>query len=421
MKLIKKQQELIYSLCVMALAFALVSDLFLKGLPEKIFYIVSYVAIIFTLHHAWTHRAEKIDNKPLIWLMLSLVLFALSRIIWGFYFKDTFYKDIHWNYVNGGKRLLLTAFMVFYFYKSRSALNKITLNLSLIILLAGLFYTLWLAIDAHFPNGRRIKLTADAATTAAYIIILVCITSLYLAFQRFKSTSLSIVVFFVIFSINITLVIFTGTRAAVIVTPLLYISFFFFYYRNIHKFIIYGCLALFLAAAVGTPYAIWDRMKNIQDDISKYQVKNDTSVGARFSIWKSGWDSVNFGIIGQSSDARTEKARDYIVKYERHNPEAWKNVAYHVHNDLLEVLSLQGVFGIFALLLFFICGVIFSLSRTMLRTNGVVFIIAPVFLLGLVDSVLIQSNSVLLICISLALMVTALKEKPGHSQSTTVS
>ncbi|WP_158780506.1 O-antigen ligase [Pantoea sp. BAV 3049] len=412
MNLLKSQHKAFYNTCFFALAIALTSDLFIKGLPEKIFYIVSYVSIIFTVTHVWNNRSQLVDNRPLLWFMISLFLMAAARMIWGICFKHTTYQDIHDNYVTGGKRFLLAAFIIFYFYKARNSLNKTVLTAAIVVILAGLAYTLLLALQAHSLADPRIKLTADAATTASYLTVFVSLTCLYLSFQRFKSTPFSILLFFVILAINITLVILTETRSSVIVAPLMYVLFFFMNYRKINKAILYSCLAIFIAVIIGTPYAIWDRMKDIKSDIDNYHVNNDTSIGARFSIWKSGWHSVNFGIVGQNSDARTEKARSYIVKYEKDNPEAWKNVAYHLHNDMLEVLSIHGILGIIALVAFYLAGIVFSLSKAMRRENGVLFIILPAFLFGLADTVLIQGNTVLLICACLAMMVTAWRGDP---------
>lgn len=411
MNLIRNQHKYVYNVCFLALAIALTSDLFIQGIPEKLFYLVSYVSIIYTVHHAWVNRQQPVENRALIGFMLALALMAAARIIWGACFKHTQWTDIHDNYVVGGKRFLLAAFVLFYFYKARDALHKTSLTAAIAIILAGLIYTLWFAFQAHANNDPRIKLTADAATTASYLTVFVSLTCLYLCFQRFRSSAFSILMFFTILAINVTLVILTETRSAVLYTPVMYVLFFMMNYRKIHKGLLYGCLAIFLAVIIGTPYAIWDRMSQIKSDIDNYQVNNDTSIGARFSIWKSGWHSVNFGVVGQSSDDRTEKARSYIVKYERHNPEAWKNVAYHLHNDMLEVLSLQGILGIIALLAFYVAGTVFALAKGMRRNNGVLFIVLPIFLFGLADTVLIQGNTTLLICICLAMMVTVYRQK----------
>ncbi|MGE9552300.1 O-antigen ligase family protein [Erwinia amylovora] len=412
MNLLKSQHKAIYNICFLALAIALTSDLFIQGLPEKIFYLVSYVGIIFTVHHVWHHRNQPADNRPLLWFMISLFLMAAARLIWGMVFSHTSYLDIHDNYVTGGKRFLLAAFIIFYFYKARDSLNKTILTAAIVIILAGLFYTLFVALHAHSHTDPRIKLTADAATTASYLTVFVSLTCLYLSFQRFKSTPFSILLFFVILAINVTLVILTETRSSVMVAPLMYVLFFFMNYRRINKAILYSCLTLFMAIIIGTPYAIWDRMKDIKTDIDNYHVNNDTSIGARFSIWKSGWHSVNFGIVGQNSDTRTEKARSYIIKYEKDNPEAWKNVAYHLHNEMLEVLSIHGILGITALIAFYLAGIICSLTQRMRKENGILFIILPAFLFGLADTVLIQGNTVLLICTCLAMMVTTWRGQP---------
>ncbi|CAK9885647.1 MAG: O-antigen ligase [Candidatus Erwinia impunctatus] len=408
MHLLKAAPQILYNVCFLALSIALTCDLFIQGPPEKLFYLVSYVAIAFTLHHAWQFRHQKAENYPLLWLMLALCLMAIARGIWGYCFKATTFTDIRENYVLGGKRYFLTAFTVFYFYKARHLLTRPILTAAIVIIVAGLCYTLWQGLHAHSLSDPRIKLTADAATTASYLTVLVSMTCLYMVFQRFGITVWSLLGFFAIFSLNIYLIILTETRAAVIITPLLYVLFFITYYTRIHKTLLYGCIIIFVVAILGTPYAIWDRMRSIQTDVATYQINNDTSIGARFSIWKSGWHSVKISFIGQSSDDRTTKARQYIEQHEKHNPEAWKNVAYHLHNEMLEVFSLQGILGLGSLLAFYLSGFIYAFSRQARRSAGVMFIILPCFLFGLADTALIQSNTSLLVCISLSLMMSRL-------------
>jgi len=152
-----------------------------------------------------------------------------------------------------------------------------------------------------------------------------------------------------------------------------------------------------------TPWLIQNRMKQITQDISEYHTNNDTSIGARFSIWESGIHSIKPTLLGQTPASRTEKARAFIEKYERNNPEAYNNVKYNLHNETLEILSLQGLLGLLSLIMLFVSSIVYGIKGIRNNSNGVFFVMCPIIVMGLTDTVMIQSNTALMICVALAL------------------
>lgn len=212
------------------------------------------------------------------------------------------------------------------------------------------------------------------------------------------------------FLISMAMMLLTETRSAIFLTPLLYFAFFLFYYRGINKKIQLLLAAIIVTGAAVVLYCTWDRVSQIQTDIAEYHTNNNTSIGARFSIWKAGWYSVSGDFWGQNTDLRYQKTQEYIHQYERGNPEAARNVIYYLHNDMLDTLSLQGIFGLFSLLCFYIFGLYFSLNKKNgFDNSSTLFVILPVIALGITDIVLIQNNTALVVIISLALSVTLLK------------
>ncbi|MEE8747768.1 MAG: O-antigen ligase family protein [Rahnella inusitata] len=123
--------------------------------------------------------------------------------------------------------------------------------------------------------------------------------------------------------------------------------------------IIYGFAigGLILAGAIsGHPYynRVLDRIDNLQTEITSYnQGDRNTSVGARFSMWRAGIDVFKQHPLGQSADSRNALATTFINQNEGGNPEAIRNLQFHLHNDIIDTLSLQGIFGGIIMLLFF--------------------------------------------------------------------
>ncbi|GAA3915677.1 O-antigen ligase family protein [Gibbsiella dentisursi] len=403
---------IIFNLCFLALIASLAMLLAIKGYPEKIFYLTSYVAVIYSVVHIYKNPRSLLENKALLCLLVSLLLFGASKLIWAELFHNTHFTDIRDNYHTVGKRFLLAAFVLFYFYQCRTLLHKDVLKLGVVMLFIGLFAALWLGYASRPTlEDSRVKWTTDAATTGAYVAVIICMAAAVLVRKCFQASKVSVALFLAIFIINMAMVLMTETRAAILFTPVLYIAFFLTYYRHISKHIQAMLAAVMLAGAALVLYGTWDRVAQIQTDIAQYHTNNDTSIGSRFSIWKSGWYSVAPRFLGQNPDLRYQKVEEYVNRYERGNPEASRNLAYHLHNDMLETLSLQGIFGLLALLCFYLSGLWFSLKKSVISNSGTFFVMAPIVVFGITDVVLIQSHTALVVVMTMALSLPALRQK----------
>lgn len=402
---------IIFNLCFFALACAISMNLFIKGYPEKVFYLVSYVAVTYTVIQIYKNPSLLYANKSLTLLCISLILFSASKLIWAELFKNTAFIDIRNNYHTVGKRFLLAAFMIFYFYQSRMLINKNVLKLSIVVLCIGLIIALCLGYISRTEIERRVTWTTDAATTAAYVVILISMLTIILIQKCFKSSTLSLLLIISIFLITTAMVLLTETRAAIFLTPVLYLFFFLTYYRGVAKKTQAFLAIIVLSGTITTLYYSWGRVSEIKMDITAYQTNNNTSLGARFSMWKSGWHTSQFNFLGQSTDKRYQEAEKYVRQYERGNPEATRSITYHLHNDMLETLSLQGLFGLCALLFFYFSSLYFSLKKGIDNHSNTFFVIFPVITFGITDVVLIQSNTAMVIIISLALSIPLLKRE----------
>ncbi|WP_058913701.1 O-antigen ligase family protein [Entomohabitans teleogrylli] len=412
--MLKDKNDIIYNACVVALATALALNLIITGIPAKIFYIVSYISVIFTIRHFL--KEKKTGSKLFTFFLISIFLVGLVRVSWALYFNDVYYVDVRENYLLSGKRALLATFVIFWLYTERFRAHRLTLNIASALLIISLFITCFIGYYEYMESGR-IKLTADAATTSSYLITVIGFATLWTLIQGCQSQLRSIALCLLSSALMLFLLALTETRSAILSIPVFLFIFFAVFFRKVNKKVRIGLMVCFLTALIATPFFAQDRMKEIAANIQSYHHDNSTSIGARFSIWKGGWYSTTLDFLGQSPDSRTEKARLYIEKYEKSNPEAYNNVKYNLHNELLEVFSLQGIAGLITLLSFYIIGLIIGLRGIKDKTNGVFFIIAPVIMMGLTDSVLIQANTVMVVCISagLAFIWLPSEKKPLRS------
>jgi O-antigen ligase len=277
------------------------------------------------------------------------------------------------------------------------------------LLIFGLLLTLGAAFYEHAQTQQRIRLLTDSAGTVSYLITALALTALFIVNKVIVRRLNQILLFTAIFVVNMLLMFLTESRAAVLVLPVLYLLCFYLVHRWAGKYSLVILVLLIAGGLFLMPSSIMHRLDNIQNEIDSYQKNNDTSIGARFSIWKSGYHSVSWSLLGQSPDDRTDKARAYIKANERANPEAYKNVMYHLHDDLLETLSLQGIAGAVTLIIFYVGLIMVAVRRQAL---DVALLPVSIFIFGLTDTVWIQSSSVFILMASIIMSYALIQRKP---------
>ncbi len=402
LKSIKLYEPLFFNVCFILAVLSLTMSLFSDAFAVKVFYCLSYIGILYFVTDVIKKRV--VVNQPLALLCIALFITGLTRFVWGKYFHDSSWGDVIYNYTTGGKRFILGAFLVWFFWYRRHLLHENTIKLAAGILVAGSLALAFFGYQEWTITHRRINLRTDSAGTVSYLIVFIFITCLAFLKRIIKNAALSFVFFIITLALNMALLFITESRAALLFTPLIYFVYFLFHYHFISwKLKLVTSVASILVIIALVPATVWERMNEIKTDISVYDKNNSTSVGARFSIWKSGWYSTEFSLIGQSPDDRNTKARAWIKSEERGNPEAFKNIIYHLHDDLLETLSLQGIMGILSVLLLY-----FAMAWHALRNKKfeLLYLLLALIIFGLTDTVLIQRQSVMIICLSVLLIAT---------------
>jgi len=285
---------------------------------------------------------------------------------------------------------MVSALLAYFFIAWRHFVTRKVALKGFIILLSGLTVTLGFAVHEHLQTGRRIQLLTDSAGTVSYLITSLAISTLFTGYRAIKHPGGRISLFCVIFVLNTLLLILTESRAGVLTLPVLYLGFFCLTHTRIIRSAI---IPLILMMAVGftlLPHSVWQRLESIHTEVGSYNTNNDTSIGARFSIWKGGYASIDWSPMGQSPDEKTSKARAFITEHERKNPEAYKNVQYHLHDDILETLSLQGIAGGITILFFYLVLLIVPFKN---RSPEIVILPASYVIFGLTDTVAVSHHN----------------------------
>ncbi len=347
----------------------------------------------------------KFESKLILFFSASLALLGLSKMLWAVHYPSMTFHDIVSNYFLSGKRLIIAAFIIFYFQAISCDIYESTQKIASSLLLLGLaIMSAYGLMQFHYFHIRA-QLNTDSATTAAYQILFYFSTTLAIILRAYPNPRTKF--FLVTLALVLTVFLFclTETRSAILFLPFLLLIFF---YKNSNGLSKLQCLStlavVFIAAAVMISVS-WQRINSISDEVLNYQHDNDTSLGARFSMWDAAVHSLPTGFFGQSPDARYDKLHSYLSVQENSNPEALRNIQYHVHNETLESLTLQGSFGIAALSLFYFSLLMLSCHRRS-RHDALSYIAFPLIAFGLFDVIFLQSAAVMTISINLALLVS---------------
>lgn len=386
----------IYPALFLAICTALATSLFVDAWPRKVMYFTSYAAIIF-MAVAIKRKTFVYDGSALA-VAGALLFLGAVRFTWGTLFAHAQYSDVVSNYRLGGKLFMISALLAYFMIAWRHCVTQNLAIKAFGVLLVGLLATLGFALHEHATTGLRVQLLTDSAGTVSYLMTALALSCLFMGYRAITHTGVRMGIFLGIFVLNTLLLILTESRAGVLTLPVLYLAFFCVSHTQLIK---YALIPLVVAMAVGfalMPQSVWQRLESIRAEVDTYHTNNDTSIGARFSIWKGGYASIHWSLLGQSPDDRTEKARAFIQQHERGNPEAYKNVKYHLHDDVLETLSLQGIAGGVSILVFYGVLVIVPVRR---RSSAIAVLPISLIVFGLTDTVLIQSQSVTMLCLAL--------------------
>ncbi|UJQ37047.1 O-antigen ligase family protein [Aeromonas caviae] len=146
----------------------------------------------------------------------------------------------------------------------------------------------------------------------------------------------------------------SGTRGGWILLPLVVMSILFFYRSAISKRDKKWLLLIFTSASViiFTPQTgVMNRVDEARSDIVKYidGSERNTSLGIRFQLWRSAWDSFTYKpIFGWGHDGLRESQKQQLEKGQI--TEFIYNFNYHAHNQYLEDMAKRGLIGLSSLL-----------------------------------------------------------------------
>ncbi|MEN7430566.1 O-antigen ligase family protein [Chromobacterium sp. TRC.1.1.SA] len=204
----------------------------------------------------------------------------------------------------------------------------------------------------HDAHGVRVGLGGLYATGAAYLLCAIHFFALLL-FYPFRLKKWQWLGLCLLIALQFMSIVATGTRAALLVYLFVLGCAVLWRFGLNQSWRTYVIAALLAGLALCSSWAVvGSRIKEAQTDLIAYSQGNaDTSLGIRFSLWDAGAHAVGERPWGQGIQARDELFHQ-LVNDGALNKAALIMRDIHLHNEWLEIMSLQGVPGALSWLIF---------------------------------------------------------------------
>lgn len=392
----EKIGQRLYFISFILAILSIVFTLIITARQRELFYFSFYVAMFGLFIERKNIRLPKMD------ISYALIMIGLVKIIWtlvlyrhtqGYGYGDT--------QLDAGKKLVVGGVLIFYITQFSHYLT--TFNYRQYLLAA---FTMAFVLATSYGlfqiyHGiERIDLSTNRATIAAYIYSTLSILLIYLLIKLKQNAGYRIAVAAIIIS-SFLIIVMTGTRAAILSHLLLILLMMLFHFRKIHLKPLLIVIALVGVVGIAS-YGkyIKPKIEQTSTEIMLYQKGNDdSSLGSRFSLWRVGLEIFSQHPFGNTVEARQKQAAE-IVAHDPKNQTALAYITSHLHNELLEAASLQGIVGLLTVLFFY--GYI--LTKSLVQRNTPLLMIGCCMVVyGLTDVLLISAESLLfyMICIAL--------------------
>ncbi|WP_417313604.1 O-antigen ligase family protein [Enterobacter sp.] len=351
--------QLLFGLCTLAFGCVIVSPNF----SAKVFGLAGVTALIIFIMNIKNFR-----KNDVFCMCLILLVIGICDLVWYRMFKvESAAINSYRAYLEAGKICLFGAFTMFVLAGNNNlkiGSNKIHM---LLILALQIMIIVYAGYQHLFLNMQRVSLALTGgtdATGAAYTVVFISFyTILVLQHSTTKWKELLILGhFFTTFLVLVS----TETRAAILVYPVIFFGLLVIkFYKEKHipwkgviVFIIALCAGIFMMKD-----NLMKRYNDLNQDIVAYDKNNSrTSVGARFAMWETGLIASKGNYFWQSTDERNAKITA-AVKENSSLHGALDHMNGHLHNEIVETLSVKGPLGVILYILFVISVAWYALRK----------------------------------------------------------
>ena len=263
-------------------------------------------------------------------------------------------------------------------------------------------YGIW----QHFNGVDRIVLGINRATLTAYAYSAMALAMMTML-NQIRMVSVKYIAIILTCLLSIYIIFLTETRSAMFIHTLISVVILFkslWHGRKLRPLPVIAILLAFFVIALSSKNIITTRFDSTKQELTKFNQGDDhTSLGSRFTLWKSGLIAIEKNPLGETQVTRNTIIRQWL---HTNNPNSFalEYINVHLHNEFIQYTSLFGVFGFIVLLVFFI-KLIFDNGIRGIFNNPISVMAVSALLYGMTD-VLLTSIEYVVIFSTLALLAS---------------
>jgi len=373
----------IFIFAVLSIAFALLSN----GRQKDFYYIAVYLSIAGMIVERKNISFKKFNTA------YPIILIGIIKLIWFLWLgRDATGYNAYSDQLGAGKKLVLGGFLVFYLTHFKHYIKAIKYKNVMLALIGIAFasatcYAFW----QSFHGMQRVEMAINRATISAYIYSTLSMLFIYFLYLQKKPACYIIAAISILLSFVV--IILTGTRASIILHLLIIAVMTTYYFKKIHlkSMVVVLIVAIFSIFILYKNY-IQPKIEQTYDEVNLYQEgKDSTSLGARFSMWTVGINNFVNAPLGQSMQSRFNYSDQFTSQHPQYRS-SMVFISVHLHDEMIEILSLQGILGGLALLWLYV-----SLCWVAIRERNtpLLFTMNGLIVYGLSDVLLLSSEAIL--------------------------
>ncbi|EIC84448.1 hypothetical protein SPM24T3_12219 [Serratia sp. M24T3] len=367
---------------------------------RELFYFCSYLSITgIVINYREFKRIFSSTRFAMPLIALAILYFSWSL----FATVATPDKADEWVLFTASKRWFLSGIIAFYVCwaaqehrLSASTLKRLALASLFAAFVAASVYGVWL----HFTKPDRVVLGISRATLTAYAYSALALSIMTLIARNCTSGKKYLGILLMTL-VSLYIIFLTETRSSMvlhlILSVLLVLATLWQDKKLTPKSL--GILILLVVVVVGggsQSKIVQSRFDLTCSELQMYKQGDDqSSLGSRFTMWKMGIIAFKEYPFGQTETGRNQRIRQYLDSHNQSHSFALRYIDVHLHNEFIQLASLSGIFGILALLYFFIA-LMFRNGISGFLLNPVSMVALSAFLYGLTDVLLISEQYIVL-------------------------
>ncbi|WP_275553255.1 O-antigen ligase family protein [Mixta sp. Marseille-Q2659] len=384
----------------LALSTVLLAVMF-TFIHEKTAKVTFYWAFYFSIIGIIFNGRKLSRNR--LWFTVLLALLGCSKVIWFYwhYMGNADFNPFN-DYLNAGKRLLFSSVISYYLFSQRSRHSHIALRMIewgfAFAFIGATLYGLY----QYFSDAGRVEFALDRATISAYGYAMLAAALIFMLAMK-SHTKEYLLLCLGIFITAWFIIIQTGTRNMIAAFPVIILFVGLLQFRHLGW---KAATGMFIAVAVLATACykpmIKPRLDKSMAEYSRYsdgQGNKNGSLTSRLAMWNIGTACFLANPLGMNMEQRADWFKHYVEVNHR-DASALQYVNIHLHNELIDTATLQGIQGVFVIVLFYLAIMFYALRKN----NALLLsVISAVVVSGLTDVVFISRE--LTVCVSLLLIL----------------